>query len=97
MKNILSDIFGRHAPKISKKVRGKPAPWLNNEVKALMNDRDKLLRRSRQTRRESDISSYRRKRNEVNIALMLGRSQPKPNAEPQPILSMPLRAVEPFV
>ena len=26
MKNILSDIFGRHAPKISKKVRGKPAP-----------------------------------------------------------------------
>ena len=46
MKSILSDLFGRHAPKISKKVRGKPAPWLNNEVMALMNDRDKLLRRS---------------------------------------------------
>ena len=44
MKSILSDLFGRHAPKISKKVRGKPAPWLNNEERALMNDRDKLLR-----------------------------------------------------
>ena len=74
MKNILSDIFGRHAPKISKKVRGKPAPWLNNEVKALMNDRDKLLRRSRRTRKESDISAYKRKRNEVNIAVKRTKS-----------------------
>eukprot|EP00795_Rhopilema_esculentum_P010725 gene10725-19504_t len=74
MKNILSDLFGRHAPKISKKVRGKPALWLNNEVKALMNDRDKLLRRSRRTRKESDISAYKQKRNEVNIAVKRTKS-----------------------
>lgn len=48
---------------ISKKVRGKPAPWLDNGVKALMNDRDKLLRRSRRTRKEPDISAYKQKKN----------------------------------
>ena len=74
MKNILSDIFGRHAPKISKKVRGKPAPWLSNKVKVLMNHRDKLLRRSKRTRKESDISEYKRKRNEVNIAIKRAKS-----------------------
>ena len=34
-----------------------------------MNDRDKLLRKSRRTRKESDISAYKRKRNEVNISV----------------------------
>ena len=63
MKSILSDIFGCHAPKISKKVKGKPAPWLNNEVKLLMNERDKPLRRSRRTRDESNTSTYKQKRN----------------------------------
>ena len=43
MKSILGNLFDRHAPKISKKVRGKPAPWLNSEVKRLMNERDRLL------------------------------------------------------
>ena len=75
VKSILSDIFGRHAPKISKSVRGKPAPWLSNEVKVLMNHRDKLLRRSRRTIIELDISAYKRKRNEVNIAVKRGKPE----------------------
>eukprot|EP00794_Sanderia_malayensis_P008222 gene8222-9102_t len=59
---------------ILKKVKGKPAPWLSNGVKALMNDRDKLLRRSRRTRKEPDISAYKRKRNEVKIAVKRAKS-----------------------
>eukprot|EP00794_Sanderia_malayensis_P000891 gene891-188_t len=39
-----------------------------------MNDRDKLLRRSRRTRKEPDISAYKRKRNEVNIAVKRAKS-----------------------
>eukprot|EP00795_Rhopilema_esculentum_P008031 gene8031-13942_t len=31
MKSILQNIFNHHAPRIFKKVRGKPAPWLNSE------------------------------------------------------------------
>ena len=39
-----------------------------------MNDRDKLLRKSRRTKDELDISQYKRKRNEVNIAIRKARS-----------------------
>ena len=42
---------------------------LNTEVKKLMNNRDKLLRKLRKTKVEVDISQYKRKRNEVNIAI----------------------------
>ena len=35
MKNTLEKLFERHAPKIHKNARGKPAPWLNTEVKNL--------------------------------------------------------------
>ena len=59
---------------IAKKVRGKPAPWLNSEVKNLMNERDKLLRKSRRTKDETDISAYKSKRNEVNIAVRRAKS-----------------------
>ena len=34
-----------------------------------MNEPDKCLRKSRNAKHEVDISSYKRKRNEVNIAL----------------------------
>ena len=39
-----------------------------------MNDRNKLLRKSRRTRAEVDISHYKRKRNEVNIAIRKAKS-----------------------
>ena len=32
MRNVLSHIFECHAPVIVKKIRGKPAPWLSNDV-----------------------------------------------------------------
>ena len=59
MKQILGNIFNNHAPKISKKVRGKSAPWLNSDVKRLMNERDKLLRKSRRTKNQTEISAYK--------------------------------------
>ena len=74
MKSILSGIFEQHAPTIMKKVRGKPAPWLNNVVKSLMNARDKLLHKSRRTKANSDISQYKLKRNEVNTAVRKAKS-----------------------
>ena len=74
MKSILTNIFDRHAPKLCKNIRGQSAPWLSSDVKKLMNDRDKLLRKSRRTKDQLDISQYKRKRNEVNIAIRKARS-----------------------
>ena len=39
-----------------------------------MNKRDKRLKKYRHTKRQVDISSYKRKRNEVNIALLKAKS-----------------------
>ena len=60
MRGILSNIFDRQAPKICKNIRGQPAPWLNSDIKKLINDRDELLRKSRRTKDELDISQYKR-------------------------------------
>ena len=74
IKEALTTVFEHHAPKICKHVKGKPAPWLNPAVKKLMNERDKLLRKCRKTKTEMDISQYKQKRNEVNIALRKAKS-----------------------
>ena len=66
IKNLLSNVFDRHAPVLLKKVKGKPAPWLTCEVKKLMNERDKGLRKSRRTKNDADISQF-------NEALLIAR------------------------
>ena len=39
MKTVIMEIFDKHAPLNSKRVIGKPAPWLTAELKSLMNER----------------------------------------------------------
>ena len=74
MKNICLTTFEHHALRISKKVKGNPAPWVTNNVKKLPNDKDKILRKSRRTKAKFDISKYKQKRNEVNIAIRKAKS-----------------------
>ena len=70
MKNIVLEVFDKHAPRIMKKVRGKLAPWLTDDVKKLMNERDKLLRKSRKSpHTEFYKTEYKKTRNAVNIAI----------------------------
>ena len=57
-----------------KKVKGQPAPWLTFEVKKLMNERDKALRKSRRTKNDADISQFKLKRNAVNSAVRKAKS-----------------------
>ena len=45
LQQILSETINRHAPLINKRVKGKPAPWLNADIKAAMNYRGKLHRK----------------------------------------------------
>ena len=70
MKNIMLEIFDKHAPRLMKKVKGKLAPWLTDDVKKLMNEIDKLLRKARKSPdMEFYKAKYRQKRNAVNIAI----------------------------
>ena len=54
---------------LTKKVRGKPCPWLTRDIKTKMIDPDHLLRKMRKTKLGNDITAYKMKRNEVNICL----------------------------
>jgi ribulose kinase len=54
-----------HAPFITKRVKGKPSPWITNNIKQEMNTRDQLMRKERKTNNEADWLAYKRKRNFV--------------------------------
>lgn len=66
---IVRETFDKYAPLITKRVKSKPAPWLTPEIKTLMNDRDKLLRKYRKTKSDFDKREFQNKRNQVNILL----------------------------
>ena len=68
-KNHLAGVFNKRAPMIMKKDKGKPAPWLTSEVKVMMNEGDKLLRKSRRTNSEVHISAYKQKKEMKSIKL----------------------------
>ena len=65
-RDILQRCIDKHAPLISKKVKGRRCPWLTPDVQKEMNLRDGLLRKARRTNQENDWSSYKRQRNRVS-------------------------------
>ena len=67
LSDYLTETINTHAPKITRRIKGKPCPWITPDIKALMSERDKMLRKSRKTKNELDISSYKNLRNRVNI------------------------------
>ena len=71
---IASTIFNTHAPIINKRVKSKPAPWLTSQIKALMNDRDRLYRKYQKSHLVCDRRAYQDKRNKVNITLHKARN-----------------------
>jgi hypothetical protein len=79
MRAVIMGVYERYAPIITKRVKGKPAPWISVELKKLMNERDSLLRRYRRTKENQDFLLYKQKRNEVNRALRQAKSQHSKN------------------
>ena len=53
-KAITSNILNRHAPLITKRIKGRPCPWLTSNVRAELNDRNAALRRFRSTKDDGD-------------------------------------------
>ena len=66
LKSIISTCLDDIAPKIKKRIRGKPSPWLTLELKTQMNLRDALFRKRRKTKMLEDIQNYRKQKNLVN-------------------------------
>ena len=46
MEQELATIIDRHAPKVTKRAKGRKCPWLTYEIKTLINTRDKVLRKA---------------------------------------------------
>ena len=63
---IVQKTINRHAPLVKKRVKGRDCPWLSTEVKVTMNNRDKILRKARKTRKEEDWKTYRQLKNRCN-------------------------------
>ncbi|XP_057299217.1 uncharacterized protein LOC130629860 [Hydractinia symbiolongicarpus] len=67
LKGIIYRTYDSMALLIRKKVRGKPCDWMTVDLKKEMNSRDNLLRKSRKTKSEADITAYKKIRNKVII------------------------------
>ena len=55
-----------HAPKMKKRIKGRCCPWLSTEMKKVMDEQDKILRKARKTRKDSDWSNYKQLKNQRN-------------------------------
>ena len=59
----LRSVFDYHALLIQKRARGQSFPWLSRDIKKLMSDRDKLLRKAGRTKSQADWNSYKQMSN----------------------------------
>ena len=57
--NQLKTVFKEHAPFVEKRVKGKNCPWLNQNVRKSMKERDKLLRKARKSKTPADWTAYK--------------------------------------
>ena len=60
---------------LTKKVRGKPCPWLTSNIKTIVIDGGHFLRKMRKTKLENHITAFKTKGKEVNIFLRKAKSK----------------------
>ena len=74
MRGVLINYFQNHAPIIKKRVKGSFCPWLTEEIKLNMNNRDKLLRKARKSKNDHDWKSYKRLKNTCTNSIRKARN-----------------------
>ena len=72
---ILTNVFNKHAPKITKRVKGRLCPWLTAEIKEIMNNRDQILRRFRKHKQSADWELYKTLRNTCTNQIRKAKSE----------------------
>jgi exonuclease III len=75
LRSILTYLFEQHAPTITKRVKGSFSPWLNQKIKELMNQHDKILRTFRKTKSQTDWKTYKKLRNTCTAEIRKAKSQ----------------------
>ena len=73
-KTCFLHVADKHAPQIEKKVRGRNNPWLSNEIKKVMAERDHFDRQARRTNTELHWSRYKSLRNQVTAMIRKAKS-----------------------
>lgn len=66
MKNFMQTSIDPMIPNTTKKVQGKPSPWLTDTIKRKMDKRDQLYQKSRKSRSRNDKRDFIKMRNNVN-------------------------------
>ena len=69
MEKLYKDVSTEFLPKRKVKMRSKSLPWMNGDIRKLMNKRYKLLQQAQKTKDPEDFERYKALRNQVNIAL----------------------------
>ena len=73
-KTCFLHVADKHAPQIEKQVRGRNTPWLANEIKKVMAERDHFYRQARRTNTELHWSRYKSLRNQVTAMIRKAKS-----------------------
>ena len=74
-KDNFLNVLNKHAPKRVIKVRNKPAPWLNSEIKKEMFNRDSLKKKAIKSGSQDDWSTFKKARNAVNYSIRCAKSE----------------------
>ena len=74
MKTTLLTVFDRHAPLVTKRVKGRVCPWMNSDITDAMKERDKVLRKARKSKNTSDWTLYKRLRNRCTEMIRSAKS-----------------------
>ena len=68
-KTTFLSVLDKHAPCRTFRTRNKPSPWITANLKRQMHARDKAKKIASRSGSSVDWAAYRRKRNEVNLAV----------------------------
>ena len=66
---LYKDIISEHIPQRRVKIRSDNLPWMNSNIRKIMNKRYKVLKRAKQTRSAEHWAEYKKLRNQVTKLL----------------------------
>lgn len=67
--NMMTQLFDKHAPVKTTQTKFKPAPWLTNDIRHLMTQRDLAYKHFVRTKNPNDFEPYRKLRNKTKQAI----------------------------
>ena len=68
-KSLFLEVYDEHAPIRIKRVRASRSPWINNDLKKIMYQRDRLKKKASITKNPEDWNNCKKMRNQVNNAI----------------------------